>query len=206
MIRINLLGQVPRRPKARRRIRAVPLEATIQLLMLIGAVVLGFGALAWQYTALRSSIEQTEKRITVLRAEKQRMDQLKQEIAAYEQQQAILQQRIAVIEELQRNRVGGQELLQALANTVNRTETLWLTNLTRQGNSLTIEGTAGSVNAVANFITQLKRSGYFGKVEIKEAKQNEKNPAIPTFNFSLTAEFALPQAQPAAAPAGPKKG
>jgi type IV pilus assembly protein PilN len=206
MIRINLLGQVPRRPKARRRIRAVPLEATIQLLMLIGAVVLGFGALAWQYTALRSSIEQTEKRITVLRAEKQRMDQLKQEIAAYEQQQAILQQRIAVIEELQRNRVGGQELLQALANTVNRTETLWLTNLTRQGNSLTIEGTAGSVNAVANFITQLKRSGYFGKVEIKEAKQNEKNPALPTFNFSLTAEFALPQAQPAAAPAGPKKG
>jgi Tfp pilus assembly protein PilN len=204
MIRINLLGQVPRRPKARRR--AVPLEATIQLLMLIGAVVLGFGALAWQYTQLRSSIEQTEKRITVLRAEKQRMDQLKQEIAAYEQQQAILQQRIAVIEELQRNRVGGQELLQAMANTVNRTETLWLTNLTRQGNSLTIEGTAGSVNAVANFITQLKRSGYFGKVEIKEAKQEDKNPAITTFNFSLTAEFALPQAKPVAAPAGPKKG
>ena len=206
MIRINLLGQAPRRPKVRRRIQAVPLEATIQLLMLVGAVVLGFGALAWQYTLLRSSIEQTEKRITVLRAEKQRMDQLKQEIAAYEQQQAILQQRIAVIEELQRNRVGGQELLQAMANTVNRTETLWLTSLTRQGNALTIEGTAGSVNAVANFITQLKRSGYFGKVEIKEAKQNEKNPAITTFNFSLTAEFALPQAQPAAAPAPPKKG
>ncbi len=203
MIRINLLGQLPR-PKARRR--AVPLEATIQVLLLIGGLVLGFGALAWQYAQLRSSIEQTEKRITVLRSEKQRMDQLKQEITAYEQQQAVLQQRIAVIEELQRNRVGGQELLQALANTVNRTETLWLTSLSRQGNSLTIEGAAGSVNAVANFITQLKRSGFFGKVEIKEAKQDDKNPAITTFSFTLTAEFALPQGPPAAAPAGPKKG
>ena len=30
-------------------------------------------------------------------------------------------------------------------------------------------GTAGSINAVANFITQLKHSGYFDQVEIKES-------------------------------------
>ena len=40
-----------------------------------------------------------------------------------------------------------------------------------------IDGEAGSINAVANFITQLKRSGYFDKVEIKNAKENDLLPA-----------------------------
>ena len=92
---------------------------------------------------------------------------------------------------------GGQELLDAVANTVSRTDTLWLTSLDRQGNGLTIQGTAGSINAVANFITQLKHSGYFDDVEIKESLQDEKNTAIQTFTFTLTTQFALPQGKPA---------
>ena len=35
-------------------------------------------------------------------------------------------------------------------------------------------GTAGSINAVANFITQLKHSGYFDQVEIKESAQDDQ--------------------------------
>jgi hypothetical protein len=52
---------------------------------------------------------------------------------------------------------------------------------------------------VANFITQLKRSGAFGKVEIKEAKENDINPATAVFNFIMTAEFVQPGSQPASA-------
>ena len=89
----------------------------------------------------------------------------------FESQKAVLQQRIDVIETLQRNRTGGQELLQMVANTVVRVDSLWLTSLERKGDSLDIQGEAGSINAVANFITQLKRSGYFDKVEIKEAQE-----------------------------------
>ena len=110
----------------------------------------------------------------------------------------MLQQRINVIEELQRNRTGGQELLDALANTVSRTDTLWLTSLERKGDGLTLLGTAGSINAVANFITQLKHSGYFDQVEIKESAQDDKDVTVQTFNFTLTAQFALPQGKPAA--------
>jgi Tfp pilus assembly protein PilN len=92
-----------------------------------------------------------------------------------------------------------------VANTVVRTDTLWLTSLSRQGNALTILGTAGSINAVANFITQLEHSGYFNQIEIKESVQDSKNAAIQTFTFTLTAQFALPQEKSAAsisAPAG----
>jgi Tfp pilus assembly protein PilN len=121
-------------------------------------------------------------------------------------QKEMLDQLIAVIQDLQRNKVGGQELLDAVANTVVRTDTLWLTQMERKGNTLTFEGTAASLTAVANFITQLRRSGYFDKVEIKESRQDEGNKEVQTFLFTLTADFTLPGPQPQApggsAPAG----
>jgi Tfp pilus assembly protein PilN len=81
-----------------------------------------------------------------------------------------------------------------VANTVSRTENLWLTEMVRKGNTLSLEGSSASVNAVANFITALKRSGYFQKVEIKEAKQDEKNVAVQSFLFQISAEITPPPA------------
>jgi Tfp pilus assembly protein PilN len=65
--------------------------------------------------------------------------------------------------------------------------------MVRKGSNLSIEGASASVNAVANFITALKRSGYFQKVEIKETKQDDKNTSVQTFNFQLSAEITPPQ-------------
>jgi Tfp pilus assembly protein PilN len=135
--------------------------------------------------------------------EKARLEQLKQQVDNFEKQKAVLQQRINVIEQLQRNRTGGQELLEALANSVSRTDTLWLNSVDRKGDALTISGSAGSLNAVANYITQLRRSGYFQQVEIKESHQDDANKAVEIFNFTLTAQFGLPQTDGAAAPTSP---
>ncbi len=204
MIRINLLGQV--RPKASRR--AVPLEATLQVLLFVFSLIAALGFLAVDYYQTNRRISELQAKIRNKQSEKARLEDLKRQVENFERQKAVLQQRIAVIEELQRNRTGGQELLDMIATTVTRTDALWLTSLTRKGNALTFEGTAASINAVANFITQLKRSGYFQKVEIKESKQDEKNPGVQTFIFTLMAEFALPQSKPAtpAATAAPRKG
>ena len=93
-----------------------------------------------------------------------------------------------------------------VANTVSRTENLWLTEMTRKGNTLAMEGSSASINSVANFITALKRSGYFQKVEIKESKQDDKNLAVQTFLFQISAEIAPPpavQARPASSVAPP---
>ena len=194
MIRINLLGRD--RPKAERQ--ALPLEATLQLSFLIAALVVSFGVLYYHWHSMNQEAAEVRLHIQRQMGEKARLDQLKTQVDAFEAQKAVLQQRINVIEELQRNRTGGQELLNALANTVARTDTLWLTSLERNGNGLTLIGTAASINAVANFITQLKTSGYFGEIEIKESQQDSSNTSIQTFNFSLTAQFALPQAKAAA--------
>jgi len=198
MIRINLLGRT--RPKAQRT--TVPLEATLQYVLLAIALVVSIGALYGHYLLLDRENTTVLPHIQKQMAEKARLEQLKQQVDNFEKQKAVLQQRIGVIEELQRNRTGGQELLEAIANTVSRTDTLWLTSVDRKGDSLTINGAAGSLNAVANYITQLKRSGYFQTVEIKETHEDDSNKLVQLFVFSLTAQFGLPQgasAAPAAA-------
>jgi type IV pilus assembly protein PilN len=198
MIRINLLGRA--RPKAARQ--AVPLEATLQLVFLVAALVLGFGLLYIHYWQMDKDDKQLLAHIQKQKGEKARLEQLKQQVDNFEKQKAVLQQRISVIEDLQRNRIGGQQLLDAIANTVSRTDTLWLTSVDRKGNALTINGSAGSINAVANYITQLKRSGFFQTVEIKESHQDAANKAVQIFVFSLTAQFSLP-GSPGATPATP---
>lgn len=197
MIRINLLGQP--RPKARRA--AVPVGAALPVTLLIVVLVLAGGFVWWQLSQIQTDIDAQAKRVSDLTAEKNRLAIVQQEVAQFERQKQIYEQQNAVIQELQRNKTGGQELLQVVADTVTRTEQLWLTNLTRRGASLNMDGTAGSINAVANFITQLKRSGYFDKIEIKESRQDDRNTAITTFLFTLTADFVLPQTKAAATPA-----
>jgi type IV pilus assembly protein PilN len=215
MIRINLLGQI--RPKAGRR--PVDTGAALPVVFIgIGAVV-GLVVLAYFYHSLQTQLSDENNKIKNLTAQKTELQVIKQQVESFEKQKQVLQQRVGVIEQLQRDRTGGQELLDMVANTVSRTENLWLSSMTRKGNTIAFEGASASINAVANFITALKRSGYFQKVEIKESKQDEKNTTIQTYLFQISAEISPPQAgpstqaksasapaQPAAASAPAKKG
>src|SRR5947209_16712204 len=190
MIRINLLGQI--RPKTARR--PVDTGAAMPVVfigagLVLGALVLGFFYFTWQ-----RQLEKENAEIKRLTAQKTELEQTKQQVELFERQKDLLQRRVSTIEQLQRDRTGGQELLDMVANTVSRTENLWLTEMVRKGSVLSMEGTSASVNAVANFITALKRSGYFQKVEIKETKQDEKTSAIQTFVFKMSAEISQPQA------------
>jgi type IV pilus assembly protein PilN len=197
MIRINLLGRV--RPKAARQ--TVPLESTLQIILLAAALAISVGVLWYYWAQLNGQVHTLQADIEKQQGEKARLENLKAQVESFQREKDVLQQRINVIEQLQRNRTGGQELMDALANTVVRTDTLWLTSVTRKGDSLSIQGDAASINAVANFITELKRSGYFDQIEIKESHQDPGEKAVQTFIFELTAQFALPQARTAAAPA-----
>jgi type IV pilus assembly protein PilN len=199
MIRINLLGQA--RPKATKQ--AVPLEATLQILLGIAALLIAVVVLWVTYASQKRDLDTTNARIASLKAEKTSLQQVKQEVDQFESQKKALQTRIDVIEELQKNRSGAQELLQMVANTVVRVDELWLTSLDRKGNTLEIAGEAGSINAVANFITQLKRSGYFDQIEIKEAKEDDVAKAVTTYGFTMSAAIAAQASQPAQPQAKP---
>src|SRR3984957_5137692 len=194
MIRINLLGQI--RPKASRR--PVDTGAALPVLFIGAGLVLGFLVLGFLYYSWQQQLNTENNKIKTLQAQKMDLENIKQQVEAFDKQKQVLQQRVSTIEQLQRDRTGGQDLLDMVANTVSRTENLWPTTMTRKGTNLSIEGSSASVNAVANFITALKRSGYFQKVEIKEAKQDEKNAGVQTFNFQISAEITPPQVGPVA--------
>jgi type IV pilus assembly protein PilN len=195
MIRINLLGQA--KPKASRR--QVDTGAALPVLFIAAGLVFGCLILGYLYYSWQRQLTEENNRIKALQAQKTDLEQIKQQVEAFEKQKQVLQQRVSTIEQLQRDRTGGQELLDQIANTVSRTENLWLTSMVKKGNNLALEGSASSINGVANFVTALKRSGYFQKVEIRESKQDDKNKEVQTFLFQMTAEISPPVQTPAPA-------
>ncbi|HEY0702875.1 MAG TPA: PilN domain-containing protein [Candidatus Acidoferrales bacterium] len=195
MIRINLLGQ--NRPKTTKQ--SVPIQNGLPIILGIAAVVIAGIVLFTMYLSQKKQLDDTNTRIASLRAEKSSLQQVKQDVDRFEEQKKALQTQIDVIEGLQKNRTGAQELLQMVANTVVRVDQLWLTSLDRQGDSLSIGGEAGNINSVANFMTQLKRSGYFDKIEIQEAKEDDVVKSVTTYAFTMTAIVAqtpTPEATP----------
>ncbi|HEV2421288.1 MAG TPA: PilN domain-containing protein [Candidatus Acidoferrales bacterium] len=209
MIRINLLGQ--ERPKTSRG-PTIPLESSLRLVLFVASLLVAFVVLFAMYHQKQTELAGIESRITSEQAELVRLQQVKTEVEKYEQQKTVLQQRINVIEELQANRSGGQQLLQMVAVTVEHSNEIWLTSMTRKGDSLDLGGEAVSINAIANFVTQMKRSGYFGNIEMKQAAENDLVKGAQTFQFTMSAQISSP-AKPtnvsgsseAAAPARPGK-
>ena len=194
MIRVNLLGRPS--PRVKRR---VAIAGTLQLVLFAIPVGLALLALGSEYYTTQRLIEELRANIQQKESEKRTLAQLQKEVAEYEAEVRRLQGRRDVIENLQRNQAGPVRLLEAVGNTVTLTDTLWLTSMEeRSENQIEFKGVADSVDAVANFITNLNRSGYFQNVEMKESVQKALREGVTSFEFTLTAKFSLPT--PPAAP------
>ena len=194
MIRINLLGQKPpKKPSV-----AVPAGAAVTLVLFIGSLLVAGGVLLVVWNDKIKQIETTQNEVNELNRQIAALQGVKANVEKLKEKKQMLDRQYQVLDQLSQNRSGGEELLESLASSVVRTDAVWLTAMDKKGTTLTLEGTAASVNAVANFITELKRSGHFGKVEISESRQDERNPAVATFLFKLTAEFLPTQGKPAA--------
>ena len=197
MIRINLLGRP--RPRVKRR---VAIAGTLQLVLALSAVLLAVVWLGVHHYLISREVAELEQKIGELNRELLPMAETQKQIEQFKQTLGDLETRLNVIEELRRDQQGPVQLLDAIGAVTNRTETLWLTRFDQKGDKITLEGVAGSVNAVANFMTNLKASGLFTNIEIKEAVQSTQNPGIENYTFSLTCDFVLPKpTQTAPAPA-----
>ena len=66
-----------------------------------------------------------------------------------------------VIENLQKNQVSPVIALDQLAEAVERTEFVWLSSLDQKDAVLNMSGTGTSLNAIADFYTNLNATGLF---------------------------------------------
>ncbi len=195
MIRINLLGIKKELPRA--AMPSVAVEGAKVTVIFVVVVVLAVGALFYHYRLLASEADRLAQRMAAAQAEKTRLAQVKAEVELFEKRKQQYLSRINTIERLKASQTGPVTLLTSLANSVQMSEHLWLTNFVADSTKVSINGVASNVNTVADFIANLRRTGQFKTVEIQESFQDDKFKEIPTFVFTITAERVPPTvAQP----------
>jgi type IV pilus assembly protein PilN len=189
MIRINLSGAA--RPKGKRAAAAAPEfagEGPSSVVFILIGVVLAVainGGLWWYFDGqgkrLDAKMTAANKEYDALQTTKQRVDQ-KQKLADD------IKRRTDVIDKLRKEQSGPVELLSMVGDTVNGTDAIWLATMKDDGSNLNLEGVAFSPQAVANLMANLKRTGYFRSVELKEAIQDETVKDMQAFNFTIICE------------------
>ena len=96
--------------------------------------------------------------------------------------------RVDVIDGLRQSQTGPVNLLAMLGETVNNTEAVWLNQVDDTGNTVKLQGTALSTDAVANLIANLQKTGFFQKVEIDETFQDDQVKDMQAFQFTLNCD------------------
>jgi Tfp pilus assembly protein PilN len=194
MIRINLLS-VAKSKRGKRAAAAPAASGPGPNLMIVALVVVVLTAgvnLGWWY---KLNHESQAIAADMAKAEKENREllQVKARVEQKNKQAELYQRRVDVIDRLRAQQSGPKELLAMIGDTVNSTDAVWLSKMNDDGPNINIEGTALSIDAVANLMANLKRTGYFKNIEMKESYQDDTVHAMQAFVFTLVCEK---QAQP----------
>lgn len=191
MIKVNLIGAGRKKAKAGAKI-ALPATFTPILLIFIA---LGFAAAGYLwYTNLNQQLADLEAKIKQAQAQKAALDKVIQADTIFEARKKALENRVKIIENLQKNQISPVLALDQLSEAVDRTKYVWLSNLDQNNAILTMSGIGTSLNAIADFYSNLTSTGYFKNIDVSNAQDTNGN-----YTFSLKCEYAPPRP---AAPAG----
>lgn len=190
MIRINLLG-VPKAKKGKRQTvsfagggdgtRSVTGVLVVLLLLAVAGNYFYYWSLGKQAVTLKQKMADANR-------ENLRLAEVKAKYLELEKQKDIYERRVNLIHQLQDNRSGPATLLTTISDTVNKTDAVWLNIMKEDGNNIQMEGVALSVDAVASLMHNLKRSGYFKNIEIKDTYQDDIVKDMAAFVFILVCE------------------
>jgi len=191
MIRINLLGI----PKAKRGKRpSAPTSAgegpSATMLILVFLIVLGAGLWGW-YIIVDRQRQQLHADLQAAQAENQRLAEVKAKYEANKKTAELFLQRVRVIDQLKQQQTGPVSLLNMVADTVTKTDAVWLEAMTDDGKSINFTGLALSPDAVANLMANLEKTGKFKSVEIKETSQDSTIKELQAFKFELICEKSV---------------
>ena len=190
MIRINLLGV----PHPRKGKRAAATTTAMEgggpnmLVVLLVIVAIAAGGNYYYYWMLQRDAAGYKVKMEEAKRENQRLADIKAKYIELERQKDIYESRVNVIHQLQANQSGPANLLTTISDTVNKTDAVWLNTMKDDGNHINLDGVALSVDAVAQFMKNLKATGYFRNVEIKESFKDDVVKDVTAFTFTLVCE------------------
>jgi Tfp pilus assembly protein PilN len=183
MIRVNLAGTKKKLVKAAAR-SAGPSKTLpiLHLALMIGTAVGGY---LW-YSSLTNKTAELGQQIVAKEEEQKKLEAVIKENQIYETRKAALESRIKVIEGLRNNQVSPVVMLDRLAEVVDNTRFVWLSSFTQNNNSVSLVGTATSLDALASFVGNMQFAGNFQNIEVKNFEDRGN------VSFSMTGDFAPP--------------
>jgi Tfp pilus assembly protein PilN len=192
MIRINLLG-VPKKTTRGKRASTVAVpggegsSTVILAVVFLGALAVLIGlAQVW----VQHDHDRLEKDLQKAILDNQRLADVKAKYEASKRKADMYERRVRVIDELKNAQAGPVNLLNLVADTVNSTDAVWLETMTNDGKTLNFTGMALSPNSVADLMANLRKTGAFKTVEIKETLQDASVKEVQAFKFELNCEIA----------------
>jgi Tfp pilus assembly protein PilN len=135
--------------------------------------------------------DQLDKSLQKATAENMRLADVKAKYEASKRKADMFERRVKVIDELKEAQKGPVNLLNLVADTVNKTDAVWLDTMTSDGKNLNFTGMALSADAVADLMTNLRKTGAFKTVEIKETSQDSTVKELQAFKFELICEIGF---------------
>ncbi len=195
MIRINLLGVSHAKKGHRAAVTTAGVEGggPNMLVVLLAVVVLAIGGNYFYWSMLQRDSTSLKQKMEEAKRENVRLSDIKARYIELERQKDIYERRVNVIHQLQSNQSGPATLLTTIGDTVNKTDAVWLNSMKDDGGSINLDGIALSVDAVAQLMTNLKATGYFKNIEIKESFQDDTVKDVTAFSFTLVCELLNPQ-------------
>jgi type IV pilus assembly protein PilN len=194
MIRINLSSLAP--PKTKRggkRAAAVsaPGEgSSTVVLALVFLLILGAAMGTWTYI-VKVQADKLDVEWRKVSAENQRLADVKTQYEASKRKADLYERRVKVVDDLKEAQKGPVNLLNLVADTVHKTDAVWLETMTTDGKSINFTGMALSADAVADLMANLKKTGQFKSVEIKETSQDAAVKEVQAFKFELICEIGF---------------
>ena len=193
MIKVNLIGTAKTKTV---KAAGQPFTAPASLLpaVLVAIVVLTAGFGYWWYSSLSTEVADLTHKIEQAEKQKTQLEAVIKEDQIYEARKKALDNRIKIIEGLKRNQVSPLLAVDILGDAIDKTQYVWLANLDQNNAIFSMSGTGTSVNAIADFVTNLEGTGHFRNINLVNAQDSAGN-----FTFSMTCEFSPPRRRAAGA-------
>jgi type IV pilus assembly protein PilN len=203
LIRINLLTEA-RAAAAKKKGPALPTGAKLNNLLLIGGVALGIIYIGVMALVLTSQRRRLNEEIGKAKEEVARLKSIIDEVKGYEDKKRSLEEKIALINNLKTNQKGPVRLMDEISKAL--PDLVWLTDMSIQGDLLTLKGKTLSPNAVATYLENLKKSPYFAEPVFKNLGRDTGPQGIYSWEMTVTFTHGKPagavEAATGASPAG----
>ena len=169
MIKVNLL-RGHRAPAAKPT--SVRRRSRMGLVLTAVFTVILFGLGTSRYY-LGKQVRLLEERRDTLRAENERLHQLRKQIAELEKVKRLRQSRLDIVEKLKQAQTGPVLLLNHVFRSLPREAVLWLTLLDHKADRVQIKGHATRRESIPDFMSNLSQSGYFRTVDLELIEVDE---------------------------------